>query len=242
MCRCLGPAETLRENQLQVGRVEPGLHPVQPCLRSDAVRPHPAPDDETAGQCCGSGSTGSTCFWASRIRIHLSEICIRILLSQCKNSKKNLDSYYFVTLFDFLSLKIYVNVASKSNKQKKYWNKNCFLLASLRSMTKIAGSESISQRHGSADPDPPQIVMDPQHCCRPSWIRSTRSASRGRGWTRSWWTSSSPASTGIPRPGPASGKTFFSGLLSIVTRQAFPLKGPAQHQARPSLSPSFRSH
>jgi hypothetical protein len=28
-----------------------------------------------------------------------------VLLSSCKNSKKNLDSYYFVTLFDFLSLK-----------------------------------------------------------------------------------------------------------------------------------------
>ena len=36
----------------------------------------------------------------------------------CKNSKKNLDSYYFVTLFDFLFLRNYVNVASKSNKQK----------------------------------------------------------------------------------------------------------------------------
>jgi hypothetical protein len=34
-----------------------------------------------------------------------------------KNSKKNLDSYYFVTLFDFLSWKNYVNVSSK-NKQK----------------------------------------------------------------------------------------------------------------------------
>ncbi len=32
-------------------------------------------------QCCGSGSTGSTCFWASRIRI---------LLSSCKNSRKTL--------------------------------------------------------------------------------------------------------------------------------------------------------
>ncbi len=33
-------------------------------------------------------------------------------------------------------------------------------------MTKIAGSGSISQWHGSADsdPDPPQNVMDPQHC------------------------------------------------------------------------------
>jgi hypothetical protein len=31
---------------------------------------------------------------------------------------KNLDSYYFVTLFDFLALKNDVNVASKSNKRK----------------------------------------------------------------------------------------------------------------------------
>ncbi len=32
-------------------------------------------------------------------------------------------------------------------------------------MTKIA--RSISQRHGSADPDPYQNVMDPQHCLFP---------------------------------------------------------------------------
>ncbi len=51
-------------------------------------------------------------------------IRIRILLSSCKNSKKNLDSYYFVTLFDFLSLKNDVNVPSKSNKQKKIVLKN----------------------------------------------------------------------------------------------------------------------
>jgi len=31
-------------------------------------------------------------------------------------------------------------------------------------MTKIAGSGSISQRQGSADPDPQQNVLDPQHC------------------------------------------------------------------------------
>ncbi len=30
-------------------------------------------------------------------------------------------------------------------------------------MTKTAGSGSISQRHGSADPDPQQNAMDPQH-------------------------------------------------------------------------------
>jgi hypothetical protein len=48
-----------------------------------------------------------------------------------------------------------VEVASKSKKQKKMCTKL------------IAGSESrsISQRHGSADPDPDpaQNVMDPQH-------------------------------------------------------------------------------
>jgi hypothetical protein len=48
----------------------------------------------------------------------------------CKNSKKNLDSYYFVALFDFLSVKNDVNVASKSNKQKKLCKKISFLLAS----------------------------------------------------------------------------------------------------------------
>ncbi len=37
------------------------------------------------------------------------------------------------------------------------------MLASWRLMTKIEGSRSISQRHGSADPDPHQNVMDPQH-------------------------------------------------------------------------------
>ncbi len=30
--------------------------------------------------------------------------------------------------------------------------------------TEGSGSGSISQRHGSADPDPHQNVMDPQHC------------------------------------------------------------------------------
>ncbi len=36
-----------------------------------------------------------------------------------QNSQKNLDSYYFVSLLDFLSLKNDVNVASQNNKQKK---------------------------------------------------------------------------------------------------------------------------
>jgi hypothetical protein len=90
--------------------------------RGDLKGMQPLPVQARGGrycQCCGSGSTGSTCFWASRIRIHQSEVWIRILLSTCKNSKKNLDSYQFVTLFDFLSLKNDVNVPSKSNKLKK---------------------------------------------------------------------------------------------------------------------------
>jgi hypothetical protein len=45
-----------------------------------------------------------------------------------QNSKNNLDSYYFVTLFDFLSLKNDVNVPSKSNKQKKLFTKISFWL------------------------------------------------------------------------------------------------------------------
>jgi hypothetical protein len=44
----------------------------------------------------------------------------------CNNSKKNLDSYYFVALFDFFSLKNYVNLPSKSNKQKKLYYKLFF--------------------------------------------------------------------------------------------------------------------
>ena len=48
---------------------------------------------------------------------------------------------------------------------RKFFYKLVFLLASWRSVTKIAGSGSISQRHGSADPDPDpdpnQNVMDP---------------------------------------------------------------------------------
>ncbi len=114
-------------------------------------------------QCCGSGSTGSTCFWASwiRIQIHQSEVWIRlriwILLSPSKKVRKTLIPNASWLLFDFLS--------SKSNKQKNFFL-NLFFVGILgSSMTKISGSGSISQRQGSADPDPdpPQNVMDPQH-------------------------------------------------------------------------------
>jgi hypothetical protein len=48
------------------------------------------------------------------------------------------------------------------------------MLVSSRSMTKIVGfgSGSISQRHGSADPNPAphQNVMDPEHCRKPIFL------------------------------------------------------------------------
>jgi hypothetical protein len=38
------------------------------------------------------------------------------------------------------------------------------LFTSCRSLTILEGSGSISQRYGSADPDPYQNFIDPQHC------------------------------------------------------------------------------
>jgi hypothetical protein len=73
-------------------------------------------------------SLGPTCGLKAvfRIRIHrIHRIHVFFSLpdpdpsTSCKNNKKNLESYYFVTLNDFLSLKNNVNVPSKSNKQNK---------------------------------------------------------------------------------------------------------------------------
>jgi hypothetical protein len=80
--------------------------------------PDPDPDPRVFGPSgSGSGSTSQRGWIWIRI---LLWIRIRILLSSCKNSKKNLDSSYFVTLLEFLSLKndVNVHVASKSHKQK----------------------------------------------------------------------------------------------------------------------------
>jgi hypothetical protein len=73
-------------------------------------------------QCCGSGSM-------HRIHMFLGlpdpDQLVRCMDPDpdpsiiMRKYEKNLDSYYFVTLFDFLSLKNDVSVASKSNKQKK---------------------------------------------------------------------------------------------------------------------------
>ncbi len=101
-----------------------------------------------------------TCFLASRIRI-------RILLSSSKIVRKTLVPIVLWLHWDFLSSKNDVNVPSKSNKQKNCIEKIRFLLASWRFMTKKANSGSafgsINQKHGSADPDPHQNVMDPEH-------------------------------------------------------------------------------
>ncbi len=98
-------------------------------------------------QCCGS-----ICFWASWI-----------ILSLSKNRKKNIDSYCFVTFFDFLSLKNYVNVPSKSITQNNLENENFFVdvlkvtdeISRIRiriylSEVWIRGSESVPKFHGSA--------------------------------------------------------------------------------------------
>ncbi len=45
-------------------------------------------------------------------------IRIRILLSSSKNCENNIESYCFVTSYDFLSFKNDVNVLSKRNKKK----------------------------------------------------------------------------------------------------------------------------
>jgi hypothetical protein len=65
-----------------------------------------------------------------------------------------------------------VKVSSKSNMQKNIVKKLVFCWGILKVKLKMEGSGSasgsesgsISQRHGSADPDPHQNVIDPQHC------------------------------------------------------------------------------
>ncbi len=70
-------------------------------------------------------------------------IRILILSSSSKNSKTKLAFYNIWLYYDFLSWKNDVNVPSKISKQKNL-EKNYFLLASWRSLTKRAGSRSIS--------------------------------------------------------------------------------------------------
>ncbi len=96
---------------------------------------------------CGSGS-GSFCHKAKIVR-------------------ETLISTILWLLFDFLSLKNYVKVPSKSTYNAENFFFNSFFVGILKVDDEIEGSGSISQRHGSTDvdpdPDPHQNVMDPEH-------------------------------------------------------------------------------
>jgi hypothetical protein len=77
-----------------------------------------------------------------------------------QNIKKNLGSYCFVTFFDFLSLKIDVNVPSKSNRKTYFFSLffvNVFKVKNENSRIQIhhsgaciPGSGSVLKCHGSA--------------------------------------------------------------------------------------------
>ncbi len=94
---------------------------------------------------------------------------------QVKIVRKTLIPTVLWFLFDFLSLKNDVNVLQKVISRIFFFLIS-FLLASWRSMTKIARSGSrsrsgfLSQRHGDADPDPYQNDIDPQHCFKRFWL------------------------------------------------------------------------
>ncbi len=93
------------------------------------------------GKCYGSGSesgsVGSVCFWAS---------WIQILLSSCKNSKKNLRSYCFVTslwLFFILIAGSRSEFGSESESISQTWIRG--------STPKCHGSATVSEIIGILD-------------------------------------------------------------------------------------------
>jgi hypothetical protein len=74
-------------------------------------------------------------------------------------------SHFFTSFFTFLSMKTDVNVWYFQQVISKNWKKTCQPLT--KKVGSGAGSGSVSQWHGSADPadlDPYQNVTDPQHC------------------------------------------------------------------------------
>jgi hypothetical protein len=77
-----------------------------------------------------------------------------------KEKSKYLDFYYFVTFYYFLSMTTDLNVLYF---QKVISKKNLFFVGILSSTDEKAGSGSVSQWYGSADPDAYQNVTDPQH-------------------------------------------------------------------------------
>ncbi len=107
----------------------------------------------------GSGSLGSVCFWASRIRILIcqSQVRNRILPSSSKNSKKNFDFYCFVTFCDFFSFKSDVNVPVFRIRIHR-----------IRMYLDLPDPLPDPLISGGKDPKiriPDQNITDPQHCC-----------------------------------------------------------------------------
>ncbi len=114
-----------------------------------------------------SGSVGSVCFgppgsgFGSISQRHGS------VFHQTKIVRKTLIPTVFLLLFAFLYLKNDLNVPSKINKQKSFFIKINFLLASWRPMTKIGGLYP--------HPDPLVRSIDPwiRIHTKMSWIRNT---------------------------------------------------------------------
>ncbi len=114
-------------------------------------------------QCCGSG-----CFLAIRIRHYLERI--RILPS---SNKKKYEKPWFMLLCDLF----FVNIHTKSNKQKKLWEKkNIFfgiLEASdeksrirIRPVVRIRGSVSVPKCHGATTLFSSIVIL-----CRPYTVQ-----------------------------------------------------------------------
>jgi len=98
-------------------------------------------------------SARSTCFWASWIRIRI------LILSSVIKSK-----YHWFMLFCNFFLTFYLWKMMSMLLQKALGRKKLVFFGVLKVITNGSGPDgSICQRHGSADLDPQQTVMDQQH-------------------------------------------------------------------------------
>ncbi len=141
---------------------------------------NPDPDSMTKSNTdpiCISIRNPSLIFWSSNLFRMLAwlfepvlRIQIRLFLSLLdpdpsiieQKLKKTWFVLFLISLWLFI-LEKWCKCTFKKKQAEKLWKNVVFLLASWRSMTKTAGSGSIIQRHGSADPYPYQYVTDPQH-------------------------------------------------------------------------------
>jgi hypothetical protein len=89
--------------------------------------------------------------------------------------------FIFEKLNEMKKWKIYLQKVISKKTEKK----NNFSLMSWRSLRKTAEYGSISQRYRSADPDPYQNFMNPQHCSECSIYKNCYYQSRKKIYT--WW-------------------------------------------------------